>query len=195
MHHRKSGAPSLAELYLDEGLILSTTPGHDPVPGVPAEATVEGWTGVKNGSGRSLAGVVLCLVTAGLLVNVYLAVLARVLSEAEYGRFISFVSITLLISFGGFLPIEQEMARQFQTGHSGREVQRASTVVSGVVALVTAALLVALIPWLMPTLASGQMMAALLTVCAVCMGQFLVRGTLIGTGRMAQHGWVLLLDA
>ncbi|MGI8701917.1 MAG: lipopolysaccharide biosynthesis protein [Nocardioidaceae bacterium] len=52
-----------------------------------------------------------------------------------------------------------------------------------------------LIPWLMPTLADEQMITALLVLCAVCVAQFLVRGTLIGTRRMAQHGLILLLDA
>ncbi|MBA3339790.1 MAG: hypothetical protein H0T54_08645 [Geodermatophilaceae bacterium] len=137
----------------------------------------------------------MCLVTAGLLVNFYLAILARVLSEAEYGRFVSFVSLILLISFGGFLPIEQEMARQIQTGQAGRVVLRSGLAVGAGVAMVAAILVLGLVPWLMPSLDDGPTMIALLSLCAVCIAQFVVRGTLIGTGRLPQHGLILLWDA
>lgn len=138
---------------------------------------------------------VVWLIAAGVLVNVHLAVLARVLSEAEYGRFVSFVSIVLLISFGGFLPVEQEMARQFQTGHRGRAVLRSSALVSVGIAVVAAGLVAGLVPWLVPSLADPQFLVALLCLCLVCVVQFLVRGTLIGTGRMTAHGGILLWDA
>lgn len=127
--------------------------------------------------------------------NVYLAVLARVLSEAEYGRFISFVSIVLLVSFGAFLPIEQEMARQFQTGLPGRDVFRSNALVAGGIACVAAALVAGLVPWLIPSLADPQIVIALLCLCVVSVVQYLVRGTLVGTGRMAAHGMVVLGDA
>ena len=149
----------------------------------------------RAGAGRSLAWVVGSLIAAGVLVNVHFAVLARVLSEAEYGRFVTFVSIVLLISFGGFLPVEQEMARQFQTGHRGRAVLRSSAVVSVGIAVVAAALVAGLIPWLVPSLADPQILVALLCLSLVCVVQFLVRGTLIGTGRMTAHGAILLGDA
>ncbi|MDQ3714530.1 MAG: hypothetical protein M3381_00525, partial [Actinomycetota bacterium] len=126
--------------------------------------------------------------------NVYLAVLARVLSEAEYGRFVSFVSIVLLISFGGFLPVEQEMARQFQSGYAGRTVFRSGALVSIGIAVVGTTLVALLVPWLIPSLAEPQILIALLCFCPVCVVQFLVRGTLVGTGRMAAHGGLLLWD-
>lgn len=135
------------------------------------------------------------LIAAGVLVNVHFAVLARVLSEAEYGRFVSFVSIVLLISFGGFLPVEQEMARQFQSGYRGRAVLQSGALVSVGIAVVAAALVGGLVPWLVPSLADPQILVALLCLCLVCVVQFLVRGTLIGTGRMTAHGAILLGDA
>ncbi len=135
------------------------------------------------------------LVAAGVLVNIYLAALARVLSEAEYGRFVSFVSLVLLISFGGFLPIEQEMARQFQTGRPGRDVFRSAAVVATGIAAVAAVLVIGLVPWLLPPLADTRTLTALLCMCGVGVVQFLVRGTLVGTGRMGTHGMVLLADA
>lgn len=144
---------------------------------------------------RSLAWVVVWLVAAGVLVNVHLAVLARVLSEAEYGRFVTIVSIILLISFGGFLPVEQEMARRFQTGEPGAAVFRSSALVSLVIAGVAACLVLVLIPWLMPSLADPRNLAAMLGLCLVCVVQYLVRGTLIGTGRMTGHGLILFWDA
>ncbi len=138
---------------------------------------------------------VVLLVAAGVFVNVYLAVLARVLSEAEYGRFITFVSIVLLLSFGGFLPIEQEMARQFQTGHPGRDVFRSNALVAGGIACVAAVLVAGLVPWLVPSLADPQIVVALLCLCLVSVVQYLVRGVLVGTGRMAAHGMVVFADA
>lgn len=142
-----------------------------------------------------MASVIALLVVAGVLVNAQLVLLARVLSEAEYGRFISFVSIVLLIAFGGFLPVEQEMARQYQTGHRGGTVFRSGALVSVGIAIVSAALVTVLVPWLMPSLADPQILGALLGFCLVCVVQFLVRGTLVGTGRMTAHGVVLLWDA
>lgn len=142
-----------------------------------------------------MASVIALLVVAGVLVNAQLVLLARVLSEAEYGRFISFVSIVLLIAFGGFLPVEQEMARQYQTGHRGGTVFRSGALVSVGIAIASAALVTVLVPWLMPSLADPQILGALLGFCLVCVVQFLVRGTLVGTGRMTAHGVVLLWDA
>ncbi|MGI8625064.1 MAG: lipopolysaccharide biosynthesis protein [Geodermatophilaceae bacterium] len=176
-------------------LTLSTAPENAAASEAPRDGVRGGSPERRAGAGRPLARVVVLLIAAGVLVNVHFAVLARVLSEAEYGRFVSFVSIVLLISFGGFLPVEQEMARQFQTGHRGRAVLRSSAVVSVGIAVVAACLVAGLVPWRVPSLADPQILVALLCLCLVCVVQFLVRGTLIGTGRMTAHGLILLWDA
>jgi len=180
---------------LPGSLILSTAPENAAASEVPQDVVGGTSSERRAGAGRPLAWVVGSLIAAGVLVNVHFAVLARVLSEAEYGRFVSFVSIVLLISFGGFLPIEQEMARQFQSGYRGRAVLRSSALVSVGIAVVAAALVGGLVPWLVPSLADPQILVALLCLCLVCVVQFLVRGTLIGTGRMTAHGAILLGDA
>jgi len=177
------------------GPTLSTAPENAAASGAHGEGVLRPSSQGRATAGRSLAWAVVLLVAAGVLVNVHLAVLARVLSEAEYGRFITFVSIVLLLSFGGFLPIEQEMARQFQTGHPGREVFRSNALVAGGIACVAAALVAGLVPWLVPSLADPQIMVALLGVCLVSVVQYLVRGTLVGTGRLPTHGMVVLGDA
>src|SRR3954447_22846596 len=64
-----------------------------------------------SGGARSIGLVGLCVVASGLLVNAYLAVVARNLEPAEYGYFGAFWSLSLLIGFGAFLPVEQELAR------------------------------------------------------------------------------------
>lgn len=191
---KRSDAPSFDQnSTLDGGVTLSSAPLNAPAPGGldPIPASLQ----ARVSTGRSLAWVVVWLIAAGLLVNVHLALLARVLSEAEYGRFVSFVSIVLLISFGGFLPVEQEMARQFQSGHTGREVFRSNAVVAAGIAALSAVLIGGLVPWLMPALADPQIVGALLFLCLVCVVQFLVRGTLIGTGRIAIHGGILFGDS
>ena len=51
---------------------------------------------------------------SGLLVNAYLAIIARTISAAEYAYFGAFWSLALVTGFGMFLPIEQETARLLQ---------------------------------------------------------------------------------
>lgn len=127
---------------------------------------------------------------SGLLVNAYLAVVARNLTPAEYGYFGAFWSLSLLVGFGAFLPVEQELARLSPSAAMG-----AATRVALGLAGVELLLVVAASPLLLDPL--GGRPCAVVAVAALCLvsaGQFLVRGALIGSGRLAWHGALLVVD-
>ncbi|USX53767.1 lipopolysaccharide biosynthesis protein [Lentzea sp. HUAS12] len=124
---------------------------------------------------RALGLVGVCIVLSGLLVNAYLAIVARNVSPAEYSDFGAFWSIALLVGFGAFLPVEQELARL------GPRALRSAAVVAGCMAVVECALAVFVSP-------------AVVVLCFLSAAQFLVRGTLIGSGRLAWHGGLLVAD-
>ncbi|WP_245848967.1 lipopolysaccharide biosynthesis protein [Lentzea kentuckyensis] len=124
---------------------------------------------------RALSFVGVCIVLSGLLVNTYLAVVARNVSPAEYSDFGAFWSIALLVGFGAFLPVEQELARL------GPRALRSAAVVALAMAAVEAALAAFVSP-------------AVAVLCVLSAGQFLVRGWLIGSGKLAWHGGLLVID-
>ncbi|MGX5655260.1 lipopolysaccharide biosynthesis protein [Geodermatophilus nigrescens] len=147
----------------------------------------------RRGALALLGGIVL----AGLLVNVYLAVVARALpATADYGEFGAFWSIALVVGFGAFLPLEQEAARLLQTGVDRRATVRAAAAAAGGLAVLAALAVVALLPVLRDAYGgSGGLVLATLATVAVSAVQFLVRGLLIGAGRLDVHGVVLAVDA
>ncbi|MFJ8958791.1 lipopolysaccharide biosynthesis protein [Lentzea sp. NPDC102401] len=124
---------------------------------------------------RALGFVGVCIVLSGLLVNAYLAIVARNVSPAEYSDFGAFWSIALLVGFGAFLPVEQELARL------GPRALRSAAVVAACMAVVECALAVFVAP-------------AVVVLCFLSAAQFLVRGTLIGSGKLAWHGGLLVAD-
>ncbi|MFJ5990277.1 lipopolysaccharide biosynthesis protein [Lentzea sp. NPDC092896] len=124
---------------------------------------------------RALGFVGVCIVLSGLLVNAYLAIVARNVSPAEYSDFGAFWSIALLVGFGAFLPVEQELARL------GPRALRSAAVVAAGMAVVECALAVFVSP-------------AVVVLCFLSAAQFLVRGALIGNGKLAWHGGLLVAD-
>ncbi|SFR29675.1 hypothetical protein SAMN04488564_120148 [Lentzea waywayandensis] len=124
---------------------------------------------------RALGFVGVCIVLSGLLVNAYLAIVARNVSPAEYSDFGAFWSIALLVGFGAFLPVEQELARL------GPRALRSAAVVAAGMAVVECALAVFVSP-------------AVVVLCFLSAAQFLVRGGLIGSGKLAWHGGLLVAD-
>ncbi|GLZ31662.1 hypothetical protein Lesp02_38500 [Lentzea sp. NBRC 105346] len=125
---------------------------------------------------RALGFVGVCIVLSGLLVNAHLAVVARAVSPAEYADFGAFWSIALLVGFGAFLPVEQELARL----GPGKALRSAAVVALAVAAAEA-----------LPALAVSPVLVVL---CFVSAGQFLVRGALIGSGRLRWHGTLLVAD-
>lgn len=145
---------------------------------------------------RSVGLVGLGIVTSGLLVNLYLAVVARSLPEAEYAYFGAFWSLALVAGFGVFLSVEQETARLLQTPGRPLGVLKASLLTAATMA---AAQLVLLgLGWSLLTEAFGghaTTVLALAVLCLVSAGQFVVRGALIGMNRLGRHAAIMLVDA
>ncbi|PRY37253.1 O-antigen/teichoic acid export membrane protein [Umezawaea tangerina] len=132
----------------------------------------------------------MCVVVSGLLVNAYLAVVARNVTPAEYGYFGAFWSLSLLVGFGAFLPVEQELARL-----SPAKAMGAATKVALGLAGVELLVVAAGSPLLLDPLGGRPWaVVAVAALCLVSAGQFLVRGALIGGGRLAWHGGLLVLD-
>ncbi|MGH3980133.1 MAG: lipopolysaccharide biosynthesis protein [Pseudonocardiaceae bacterium] len=137
-----------------------------------------------------------CVVGAGLLVNVYLALVARNLPPAEYSYYGAFWSLALIVGFGAFLPVEQELARALHGAGGRRGTMRSAALVAGGLAAAQLALLAAASPLLWPAIGERPAtLVALGALCVVSAGQFVVRGVLVGLGRLRAHGLVLLGDA
>jgi len=152
-----------------------------------------------SGSGsriRSLGVVGIGIVLSGLLANAYLAIIARNMPAAEYAYFGAFWSLVLLTGFGVFLPIEQETARLLQTPRRPLGVIRAALLTAACMAAVLLGLLA--VGWSLLERAFGGhpfTVVALAVICLVSVGQFVVRGALIGTNRMGRHALIMLLDS
>lgn len=146
---------------------------------------------------QSWAGAVLAVAVSGLVINAYLVLVARNVSPAEYGYFAAFWSLALLIGFGAFLPVEQELARLLAADPNARvRVLSGAAKLAGATAVSAVAVLALASPLLAPAL-GGQtsMLVALAALCLVSAAQFLARGLLVGLGRIGRGGVVLLADA
>ncbi|MCU1627548.1 MAG: polysaccharide biosynthesis protein, partial [Pseudonocardia sp.] len=133
---------------------------------------------------------------SGLLLNAYLAIIARNLSPAEYGYFGAFWSLTLVAGFGFFLPIEQETARLLQT--PGRPLGVVRAVLATAATMVVAQIAVLAISWpvLMRTFGGHSVtVVAFGVICLASGAQFIVRGALIGMDRMGRHALIMVVDA
>jgi O-antigen/teichoic acid export membrane protein len=146
--------------------------------------------------GRALGWVAVCIAASGVLTYAYLALVARALPVADYGWFGSYWSLALVVGFGTFLPVELELARLVQLRPPGARLPAGTLTALSALALTGAAVLLAAGSRLVSSL-GGQagFLAALLCLCALSAGQFLLRGLLLGTGRLGLHGTVLLVDS
>lgn len=143
-----------------------------------------------------LGWVALCIVGSGVFTYVYLALVARSVPVEDYGWFGSYWSLALVIGFGAFQPIELELARLVHLRPPGAPLPRGTTAcLATLTAASTAAVLLSAVH-LVPAL-GGEVgfVAALVAVCVVSAGQFLLRGLLLGSGRLGLHGAVLLVDS
>jgi O-antigen/teichoic acid export membrane protein len=144
---------------------------------------------------RSLGLVGLGIIASGLLLNVYLAIIARRLPAAEYAYFGAFWALAQVAGFGMFLSVEQETARLLQTPGRPLGVLKASLLTAA--AMSVAQVAVVALGW--PLLArafGGQAITvvALGVLCLVSAGQFVVRGALIGMDRMGRYAAIMLFD-
>jgi O-antigen/teichoic acid export membrane protein len=145
---------------------------------------------------RSVGLVVVGIVASGLLINAYLAIVARSLTAAEYAYFGAFWSLAQVAGFGMFLSIEQETARLLQTPRRPLGVLRAVLLTAATMAV--ALLAVVALGWPLLSKAFGGQSVTVVAVgvlCLVSAGQFVVRGALIGMDRMGRHAAIMLLDS
>ena len=162
-----------------------TTAGAGSTPPVPQRV----------GAG-ALGWVAACIILSGAATYAYLALVARALPVADYGWFGSYWSLALVVGFGAFLPVELELARLLQRRPPGERLPAGSAAALTGLALAGAAVLLATWPALASSLGDrAGFLVALLCVCAVSAGQFLLRGLLLGSGRLGLHGTVLLVDS
>jgi O-antigen/teichoic acid export membrane protein len=147
-------------------------------------------------AGRAVSLVGLCVIGAGVLVNVYLAVVARNVTVADYKNFGAYWSLVLMVGFGVFLPIEQEMARVLHAPDvDHRAVLRVALTTAGGFAVAELVILAATSPLLLDAFGGkAGTLASLAAMCLVAAGQFVVRGALIGTERVGMYGSVLMID-
>jgi O-antigen/teichoic acid export membrane protein len=137
----------------------------------------------------------LAIVGSGLLVNAYLAIIARSVTAAEYAYFGAFWSLALVAGFGVFLPIEQETARLMQVPDRPRGLLRAALLTAALLAAVQVVLVAAAAPWLARAFGGhGVTVVAFGLLCLVSAGQFVVRGALIGMDRMGRYSLIILVD-
>ena len=147
------------------------------------------------GAASSLSWVAVCIVGSGALVYGYLALIARGLPAGEYADFGAFWSIALIIGFGAFLPVELELARLLSGRPAGSRLPAGTArAVGGLVGL-TLVVVLAAAPLLSPAVGGAGGVVALLAICLVSGGQFLLRGLLLGGNRLHLHGTLLLVDA
>ena len=137
----------------------------------------------------------MCIVVSGALVYGYLALIAHALSGGEYADFGAYWSIALIIGFGAFLPVELELARLLSSRPPGSRLPTGTMRAIGGLVAGTLLVVLATLPLLLPALGGAGVVLALLAICVVSGGQFLLRGILLGSGRLHLHGSLLLLDA
>ena len=132
---------------------------------------------------------------SGLLVNAYLASIARNISAAEYAYFGAFWSLALVAGFGVFQPVEQETARLLQVPDRPRGLLRAALLTALSLAAVQVVLVAATAPWLARAFGGqGVSVVAFGVLCLISSGQFVVRGALVGMDRMDRYALVMVLD-
>lgn len=152
--------------------------------------------GTSGPRARPLVLVGLGIVGSGLLVNFYLAIVARNLPAAEYAYFSAFWSLAQVAGFGMFLSVEQETARLLHFPRRPLGVLRAALLTAGAMAI--AQLAVVALAWPLLSVAFGGHAITVIafgTLCLASAGQFVVRGAMIGMERMGRHAAIMFLDA
>lgn len=137
-----------------------------------------------------------CVLASSVLVYAYLALGARSMGPDEYGRFAAFWSLALVINFGVYLPLEQELSRVVPgMPDAAAAIRPALGAGAGLTAAVLAVLAVANALLLDVLGGESALVLMLAAVALVSVPQFLARGLLLGTGETNLYGSMMLLDA
>lgn len=161
-----------------------------------ARASVPGGSPSRRGAVPAGVWVLAASALAGLAVFGYFALANRFLAQSAQDHFAVYYSLSLLLGFGAFLPLEAELARTLGARRDARAGLREAAVVAGVVALVVGALVLAAgAPLLRLLGGSGWLLAATVGVVVVSAVQFWVRGALLGLGRTRTFATTVALDS
>lgn len=144
--------------------------------------------------GRVIRALAATLAT-GLLTYAFLIVAARVLDRSAFDEFSVFWSGALVLAFGLFLPVEQEMARLGASLDRGA-VRAAGIRVATEIGVVLALALLVAAPLLAPTLkVSVGIVIAFVLVALVSIPQYFARGVMHVNGAVNRFSDVLVVDA
>ncbi|TFB66986.1 hypothetical protein [Cryobacterium sp. Hz9] len=128
---------------------------------------------------------------------VFLVIVARNTSVADYSDFAVFWSMTVVVGLGLFYPLEQETAREVAgtPGSAARGLAGTVWSVAGVVVVLLSVLsLVFLTPYGQEYIGSALLICALLVSFAGYAVQFPIRGFLSGAGRTTSYSLLVALE-
>lgn len=146
-------------------------------------------------SRRHVAHTIGATILAGVLTYVFLGAVSRNLGAEQFDVFSVYWSLSLIIGFGLFLPVEQELSR---AGAASSDVARTGRIGLRVSAEVGAAALVVLLVASPLLLAAGLSLELLIVAAAflvVSVVQFAARGYLLAARRLSAYANVLIADA
>lgn len=145
--------------------------------------------------GARVAHTLLATVLSGILTYVVLAMVSRTLDPGAFDAFSVFWSISLIIGFGFFLPIEQESARLGRDADAAAALPAALMQATALVVLIVGVLAVAFIPVAIGALGMTPALALATVLVVVASGvQFAGRGRLLAEGRSVAFANTLILD-
>jgi O-antigen/teichoic acid export membrane protein len=160
-------------------------------------------TAVPSASRRALL-VMGATVVTGLVTYVFLGIVSRGVAalapdaasgDAAFDMFSVFWSVALVVGFGLFLPVEQELARLGAHGADVRAAVRSALRLSGVVALAGAALVALGAPLLLGAGMPPGLVVAYALIAPVSALQFTARGAMVARGDVPAYSCVLLADS
>jgi O-antigen/teichoic acid export membrane protein len=156
------------------------------VPGTLRRAVVGGHVALATAAGL-----------AGVATYVLQLLVARVLGPQGFTDFAAFWAFVLIVSYGAFLPLEQDIARRTAGApdRTSAHIWRAGSAAGAVLAALAAG--GGLVAWRLGLLGSRDSLTlvAVLVVSAAGGAQFVARGVLAGTGRLHGYAAAVLLDA
>jgi O-antigen/teichoic acid export membrane protein len=134
---------------------------------------------------------------AGVSTYLLQVLVARALGPQGFTDFAAFWAFVLIVSYGAFLPLEQDVARRTAAadGRSSAHVWRAGCIVGAIIAALAAA--GGALAWGLGLFGSRDPLTvvAVVVVCAAGGAQFVARGVLAGAGRMHGYAAAVLVDA
>ena len=160
-------------------------------------------TALPSASRRALL-VMGATVVTGLVTYVFLGIVSRGVAalapdaasgDAAFDMFSVFWSVALVVGFGLFLPVEQELARLGAHGHDVRSAVRSALRLSSVVALAGVVVVAAASPLLLAAGMPVGLVVAYALVAPVSALQFSARGAMVARGDVPAYSRVLLADS